>query len=89
MFENLVNNKDCRNRCMASSSIQRQVANFEKRLQLPGFNPVRDIYLIAIVMLMFSSLKLTKSKSDYCAGRIISVQIYLFKLQTACHYSRD
>ena len=62
MFENLVNNKDCRNRCMASSSIQRQsdkgliISNCEKRLQLPGFSPVRDLYLITIVMLMFSSL---------------------------------
>ena len=32
------------------------ISNFEKRLQLPGFSPVRDIYLIAIVMLMFLSL---------------------------------
>ena len=57
MFENRVNNKEY-SRCMAASSIQRQVgiSNFEKRLQLPGFSPVRDIYLIAIVMLMFSSL---------------------------------
>ena len=39
------------------------ISNFEKRLQLPGFSPVRDIhvYLIAIVMLMFSSLNLQKS----------------------------
>ena len=31
---------------------------FEKRLQLPGFSPVRDIYLTAIVMLFSSLLRL-------------------------------
>ena len=39
-----------------TSRIKILISNFKKRLQLPGFSPVRDIYLIAVVMLMFSSI---------------------------------
>ena len=49
MFENRVNNKDCRNRCNNGVEFDTETS----RIKLPGFSPVRDIYLIAIVMLMF------------------------------------
>ena len=60
VFENRVNNKDCRNRWRRAryrdNTSRIKTNNFEKRLKLLGFRPVRDIYLIAIVMLIFSSL---------------------------------
>ena len=52
MFENRVNNKDCRKLSVYGVEFDTETS----RIKLPGFSPVRDMYLKAIVMLMFSSL---------------------------------
>ena len=49
------------NRVLKQQRLQESVYGVEfdtetSRIKLPGFSPVRDIYLIAIVMLIFSSL---------------------------------
>ena len=60
MSENRVNNKDCRNRWRRRFDTETGrkniliIYNLEMILQLPGFSPVRDLFLV--VVLMFSSL---------------------------------
>ena len=48
MFENRVNNKDCKPESVHGVEFDTETSRIS--------SPVRDIYLIAIVMLMFSNL---------------------------------
>ena len=77
-----------------------RIANFEKRLQLPGFSPVRDLYLIAIVMLLCFRALIDKNqvrlsltvRVEYFSVLILKLKLKLSLLslfQTACHCFRN